>query len=39
MQGIIRNSDPIRQINMFCPVTRTFNIDESRRASRIYTAR
>ena len=30
MQGIIRNCDPIRQMYIFCPLTRTFNVDESR---------
>ena len=30
MQGIIRNYDPIRQMYIFCPLTRTFNIDEYR---------
>ena len=30
MQGIIRNYDPIRQMYIFCPLTRTFNVDESR---------
>ena len=29
MQVIIRNNDPIRQIYIFCPLTRTFNIEES----------
>ena len=30
MQGIIRNYDPIRQMYLFCPLTRTFNLNESR---------
>ena len=30
MQGIIQNYDPIRQMYIFCPLTRTFNVDESR---------
>ena len=29
-QGILINYDPIRQIYIFCPLTRTFNVDESR---------
>ena len=30
MQGIIRKYDPIRQMYIFCPLTRTSNVDESR---------
>ena len=30
MQGIIRNYGPITQMYIFCPLTRTFNVDESR---------
>ena len=30
MQGIIRNYDPIRQMYIFCPMTRIFNVDETR---------
>ena len=30
MQGIVRNYDPIGQMYLFCPLTRTFNVDESR---------
>ena len=30
MQGIILNYDPIRQVFIFCPLTRTFNFEESR---------
>ena len=30
MQGIIRNYDPIRQMYIFCPLTKFFNVDESR---------
>ena len=30
MQGIIRIYNPIRQMYIFCPLTRTFNVDESR---------
>ena len=30
MQGIIRTYDPIRQRYLFCPLNKTFNIDESR---------
>ena len=29
MQGILRNYDPIRQMYTFCPITRTFIVDES----------
>ena len=29
MQGIIRNYGPIRQMYIFCPLTRTFKFDES----------
>ena len=29
MQGILRNYDPIRQFYIFCPLTRTFDFDES----------
>ena len=29
LQGIIRNYDPIRQMYTFCPLTRSFNVDES----------
>ena len=30
MQGILRNYDPIWQMYIFCPLTRIFNVDESR---------
>ena len=30
MQGIIRNYDPIRQMYIFCPPTKSFNVKESR---------
>ena len=30
MQEILRNYDPIRQMYIFCPLTRTFSVDESR---------
>ena len=30
MQGILRNDDPIRQLYIFCPLNRTFSVDESR---------
>ena len=30
MQGILRNCDPIRQMYIFWPLTRTFSVDESR---------
>ena len=30
LQGIIRNYDPVTQIYMFCPLTKTFNDEESR---------
>ena len=30
MQGILKNYDPIRQMSIFCPLTRTFIVDESR---------
>ena len=30
MQGIIRNYDPIRQMYLFCPLTRNFSIDVTR---------
>ena len=30
VQGILRNYDPSRQMYIFCPLTRSFKIDESR---------
>ena len=30
LQGILRNHDPITQMSIFCPLTKLFNIDESR---------
>ena len=30
MQGTIRNYDPIRQMYIFCQLTKTFSLDESR---------
>ena len=30
MREIVRNYDPIGQMYIFCPLTRTFNVDESR---------
>ena len=30
LQGILRNFDPITQVYIFCPFTKTFNVDESR---------
>ena len=30
MQGFIRHYEPIRQMYIFCPLIRTFNVDESR---------
>ena len=30
LQGIVGNYDPIRQMYIVCPLTRTFNVDESR---------
>ena len=30
MQGIIWNYDPIRQTYIFCPPTKSFNVEESR---------
>ena len=30
MQRIIRNYDPIRQMYIFCPLNKTFSVDESR---------
>ena len=30
LHGILRNYDPITQIYIFCPITKTFNADESR---------
>ena len=30
MQGIIRNYDPTRQTNIFCPLTKCFDVEESR---------
>ena len=30
LQGIIRNYDPISQMYIFCPLTKIFNVDESR---------
>ena len=30
LQGILRNYDPITQMYIFCPLTKTFNVDESR---------
>ena len=29
-QGILRNYDPITQMYIFCPLTKTFNVEESR---------
>ena len=30
MQGILRNYDPITQMYVFCPLTKIFNVEESR---------
>ena len=30
LQGILRTYDPITQMYIFCPLTKTFNVDESR---------
>ena len=35
-QGILRNYDPITQMYIFCPLTKTFNDEESRRRYSTY---
>ena len=30
LHGILRNYDPVTQMNIFCPITKTFNAEESR---------